>query len=588
MTPATTPSDAPVAGALPRPAGVRPRPLTELASRFGLRAELPEATEPASGPVAGTAPVAVTGVTLDSRAVRPGDLYAALPGAHVHGARFVPQALGAGARAVLTDPAGETALAGLPGGSDGPAVPLLVAEDPRAVLGRIAAAVYGEPSAGLDLYGVTGTNGKTTTTFILDALLGRLGHVTGLIGTIETRVAGRAVPSVRTTPEAPDLHGLLAAMREAGADAVSMEVSSQALTQHRVDGAHYRVAGFTNLSQDHLDLHGDMEHYYRAKALLFDPERAERAVVMVDTPWGRRLAEETAVPVTTLTADPDARADWRVTVDAAASGPGRTAFTLARTDVAGPPAFLERAGLRFATSIALAGDFNAHNAAVAILMLLAGGVPADELSAVLAGGIELDVPGRMQRVSGPAGPTAVVDFSHTPAALAGAVAALRPARPGRLVLVFGAGGDRDHGKRPKMGRAAAAADLVLVTDDNPRSEDPAAIRDSVLDGLRDAWREARAAGRTPVTVEEVPGREAAIRRAVALARDGDVILVAGKGHERGQEIAGTVHPFDDRIALARALSEAGWPPRGTVPTPSDPSQSVPEQRRENRYSPEQS
>jgi UDP-N-acetylmuramoyl-L-alanyl-D-glutamate--2,6-diaminopimelate ligase len=484
----------------------------------------------------------ITGVTHDSRAVRRGDLYAALPGERTHGATFAEEAARAGARAVLTDPAGAVTAGDSP-------LPLLVVDDPRAMLGALAAWIYGDPAQELLLLGVTGTNGKTTTTFLLDAALRGAGHVTGLVGTVETRIAEHRVPSVRTTPEAPDLHALFSVMREAGVTACSMEVSSHALALHRADGAVFDVVGFTNLSQDHLDFHGSLEDYFEAKASLFTPGRARRGVVVVDDEWGRRLAGTTDLDVVTLaTLDPsvgvlEREPDWRVVARHAEEG-GRTSFALRRRD-----------GHTLRAVCPLPGDFNVANTALALVMLIEAGV--DPAAAVL--GLELSpgVPGRMEQVrpSGgagrPDGPLAVVDYAHTPDAIEAALRALRPSTPGRLAVVLGAGGDRDAGKRPAMGAAAArAADLVVVTDDNPRSEDPAAIRAAVLEGARS---EASGSG---ARVVEVADRREAVRFAAREApASGDTVLVAGKGHERGQEIGGTVHPFDDREVLRQALEE---------------------------------
>jgi UDP-N-acetylmuramoyl-L-alanyl-D-glutamate--2,6-diaminopimelate ligase len=481
----------------------------------------------------------VLGVSLDSRTVAPGDLYAALPGAHAHGAQFGAQAERAGAVAVLTDEAGRALLR-----DTGCSLPVLVVPAPRAVLGQVAARVYGTDGSAdvpgrprLSLLGVTGTNGKTTTTYLLDSALRAAGRTTGLVGTVETRVAGERVASVHTTPEAPDMHRLLAVMRERGVQVCSMEVSSQALAQHRVDGIVVDVAGFTSFSQDHLELHGDMATYLAAKAMLFTPERSRQAVVVVDDDGGRQIAQRATVPVVTVSGTPGADADW-VVVSRAHDRTG-TDFVLRP---AGAPA--EELHLR----CPLLGDFNVMNTALAAVMLLRWGMaPASVVRGLRRAA---GVPGRMEQVgaAGPGVPLALVDYAHTPEAVAVALRALRPTTQGRLLVVLGAGGDRDRSKRPAMGAAAAAADVVLVTDDNPRTEEPAAIRAAVLAGARQAARTSGA------EVLEVPDRAQAIRRAVALAGPGDVLLVAGKGHEQGQEIAGRVHPFDNRDQLRTALA----------------------------------
>jgi UDP-N-acetylmuramoyl-L-alanyl-D-glutamate--2,6-diaminopimelate ligase len=349
-----------------------------------------------------------------------------------------------------------------------------------------------------------------------------------------------------------------------------MEVSSHALSYHRVDGVRYDVAAFTNLSQDHLDFHGSMEEYFLAKASLFTPARAIRAVVCVDDEWGQRLAVESGVPVVTVSSLPAVAADWKIQT----SRPHQPAFAL-----------VEQVGERRRLSLrsALPGDFNRVNTAVAALVLLAAGHPADAVVSALA--VDPYVPGRMETVlltgSHDAGqrnadphrlPLAVVDFAHTPVAVAAALKALRPSTSGSLIVVLGAGGDRDAGKRPAMGAAAAAhADVVYVTDDNPRSEDPAAIRSAVLDGAFARQRSGRSPGddassgpdlrevrRTDESAEsvqilEIGDRAEAIAEAIARAGPGDAVVVLGKGHEAGQDIGGIVRPFDDAAHLRAAL-----------------------------------
>lgn len=480
----------------------------------------------------------VTGVTLSSQDVVGGDLYAALPGANAHGARYAAGAAESGAVAVLTDRDGAVAL-----DTEGLDLPRVVVDDPRSHVGPVASLVYGTVDLPLHLYGVTGTNGKTTTAYLVNSALTALGHTTGLIGTVETRIGDERIKSVRTTPEATVLHALLAVMAERGVDSCVMEVSSHALSQHRVDGVVYDVALFTNLSQDHLDFHPTMRDYFLAKADLFTPARARTGIVCVDDEWGRELATLSTVPVTTLTSLAEVDADWRLV----AGEDDPATFTLSD----GSTTMHLRS--------ALPGDFNRVNTAMAALALLAAGIPADDAERALL--VDPHVPGRMERVvaSGPGSlaaeqgsaelPLVVVDYAHTPDAVAAALKALRPATRGSLVIVLGAGGDRDRGKRAAMGRAAAeGADLVVVTDDNPRSEPPGEIRAAVLDG-------ARAAG-TSARLEDVEGRAAAIAQAVRAAHEagpGSVVAVVGKGHETGQEIAGTVHPFDDRDEARRAL-----------------------------------
>jgi UDP-N-acetylmuramoyl-L-alanyl-D-glutamate--2,6-diaminopimelate ligase len=515
--------------AVPRPTLVHSTPIRDLAVLLG-------AADPGSAAL-------VTGVTLDSRGVRPGDLYAALPGSRAHGADFVASAVAAGAAAVLTDADGadRVRVAGV-------RVPLVVVEQPRAVLGAVAARVLGTEHLDMRLVGITGTNGKTTTAHLVHSALRALGRRPGLIGTVETRIGDERLDSVRTTPEAPELHAVLAVMAERGLDTCVMEVSSHALAQHRVDGVVYDLALFTNLSQDHLDFHAGMDDYFAAKASLFTPERARLGLVCVDDDWGRRLVERSGIPVRTLgtrSAGADrqvAGADWQVTVEA--SDPAR--FRLCAE------------GVDLDLRSSLPGDFNVTNTAMAAAgLVLLGEDPEDVGRAVLT---DPHVPGRMETVGAEAGagdpggpaPRVVVDYAHTPEAIRAALDALRPTTPGSLVCVTGAGGDRDRDKRHAMGAAAASgSDLVVVTDDNPRSEDPASIRAAVLEGVESV----RAGGRS-VDVLVVGDRREAIRAAVrAVWREGGAATVAvvGKGHERGQDVGGVVHPFDDREEVREAL-----------------------------------
>lgn len=534
-----------------RPTGSTPRRVRDLALTFGLeQTSVTSADAPRPAPRPSSADVVVTAVSSDNRAVADGDLFVALPGAHAHGARFAADAVARGARAVLTDADGAASLAdGLP-----PEVPVLVATDPRAVLGPVAAWVYGEPAERLMTFGVTGTNGKTTTTYQLDHLLRALGWTGGLVGTVETRAGDQVLPSRLTTPEAADLQAVLAAMCETGVHTLAMEVSSHSLSMHRVDGIEFGVVGFTNLSQDHLDFHGDLQAYFDAKASLFTPARARRGVVVVDDVWGERMAAAAQVPVATVrTRAPrpdEPAADWAVT-DVAPYGTG-SAFTLTHSD-----------GRTLRTSTSLPGDFNVANAALAVAMVLEGGAHLEDVVEALesSGGLSATVPGRMEVVGAGDGagergqPRVVVDFAHNTDALELALAALRPTTTGRLVVVFGATGDRDKGKRPAMGAAAVAgADVVVVTDDDPHSEDAAAVRAAVLDGARAAQQVARDAGRE-VTVLDVAPRGEAIARAVLDADADATVLVAGRGHETVQEVAGVDLELDDRVEARRALQE---------------------------------
>jgi UDP-N-acetylmuramoyl-L-alanyl-D-glutamate--2,6-diaminopimelate ligase len=500
----------------PRPAHVTPTPLAELVA--AVHAQV----------VSGDTAAELTGVSLRAQDIAPGDLFAALPGARAHGGDFAGQAAAAGAVAVLTD-AGGARLAAHAG------IPVLVHPHPRAVLGEVASQIYGHPSQRLRVLGVTGTSGKTTTAHLVEAGLRAAGASPGLIGTVATVVAGRALPSAFTTPEAPDLQALLAVMVEQGVDTVVMEVSSHALALGRVDGTRFCVGAFTNLSREHLDFHPDMHAYFAAKARLFDPQSpvaAERAVVCVDDEWGVRMAALAGAGTATVSTT-GGRSTWsasEVVVDAS----GAQRFVLR-----GPQ------GQREAVQLRLPGSYNVANAALALAVLDAAGVG---LAQAVQGIGAVEVPGRVQRVDRGQDFLAVVDYAHKPAALAAVIAALRAQCAARLAVVVGAGGDRDTGKRAVMGQVAAqGADLLIVTDDNPRTEDPAAIRAAVLAGAQSVPATERA------QVAEVADRAAAIRAAVRWAGHGDVILVAGKGHETGQEIAGRRHPFDDRLVLAAEL-----------------------------------
>jgi UDP-N-acetylmuramoyl-L-alanyl-D-glutamate--2,6-diaminopimelate ligase len=466
----------------------------------------------------------VTGVTLRAQDVQPGDLFAALPGAATHGARYAGQAIERGAIAVLTDPAGVDEMADLAG-----AVPTLVHPAPRSVLGGLAATVYGRPSERIAVIAITGTSGKTTTTYLVESGLRAAGRVAGLIGTIGIRIDGADIPSALTTPEAPALQALLAAMAEREVDAVVMEVSSHALTLGRVDGTVFAVGGFTNLSRDHLDFHPTMDDYFEAKALLFDPNsslRAHKAVICVDDDAGRAMAERFGDAITvSVTGQP---AVWRG-VDVAPTGAAGQEFT-----AVGPDGARHRVGIR------LPGRYNVANCLVALAILDAVGISPEQAAPGLR---ETQVPGRLEEIDGGQDFLALVDYAHKPGALRAVLTTLL--QPGRRVaVVFGAGGDRDPGKRAPMGEVAAElADLVVVTDDNPRGEDPAAIRREILAGT--------AGGKAEVV--EIGDRRAAIRHAVDWARPGDVVLIAGKGHETGQRGATETRPFDDRVELAAAL-----------------------------------
>jgi UDP-N-acetylmuramoyl-L-alanyl-D-glutamate--2,6-diaminopimelate ligase len=426
----------------------------------------------------------------------------------------------------LTDPPGEALLE-----ED---LPRLVVKDLRAQLGAFAAWFYGHPAQQLKLVGVTGTNGKTTVAHLLAAALEPQFGPVALLGTIAARVGGLQIPSQRTTWEAPALQAGFAAMVERGVKACVMEVSSHALDLHRVDGFQFDVAAFTNLSRDHLDYHQTMERYFEAKAELFTPAHARHGIVALADAWALRLARQATIPIQTLSgpgspAAADVRGqsatNWRFT-------PGSARISATSFQLEGPGTSLE--------AIApLPGPYNLANAALALTAALAVGANGPEAAKALAS--VNNVPGRMELVpSGPGQPTVVVDYAHAPESVAQALRALRPHTAGQLIAILGAGGDRDHGKRELMGRAAAAeADLVYVTDDNPRSEDPAKIRQAVLKG----------AGAKGV---EVADRGESIARALKNAQETDTVVVLGKGHEATIDYGGVAHSHND-VAVASSV-----------------------------------
>jgi len=472
--------------------------------------------------------IRITGVTLRSQDVQASDLFAALSGASAHGARFAAEAVSRGATAILTDAAGVAEISGDIG------VPVLIHPDPRSVLGEIAATVYGHPSEKLRVIGVTGTSGKTTTTYLVEAGLRSADHMPGLIGTVGIRIDGRDQPSALTTPEAPDLQALLAVMVEQGVDTVVMEVSSHALTLGRVDGVRFAVGGFTNLSRDHLDFHPTMQDYFNAKAQLFDPgspTHASVSVVCIDDEAGRAIAALAHDPVSVGTVAGDA--DWRVE-SVRTIGGGAQEFVA-----------VDPAGVHHGLTIGLPGRYNVANCLLAVALLDAVGVSPEQAAHGLR---TARVPGRLESVDRGQPFLALVDYAHKPGALEAVLQTLREQGDGRLAVVFGAGGNRDAGKREPMGRVAAAmAELVVVTDDNPRDEEPASIRAAIVAGTTGS----------PADVVEIGDRREAIDYAVAWAQPGDIVLVAGKGHEPGQTSHGVTRPFDDRDELAAALEALG-------------------------------
>ncbi len=478
----------------------------------------------------------ITSVSLNSRELEDQSLFAALPGTRTHGAVY---AASTPAVAVLTDEAGAIILQ-----EKGESRPILVVEDVRAILGRVSAEVYNHPGRELTIIGITGTSGKTTTSYLLESGLLAAGYKAGLIGTTGTRINGRPVPSHLTTPEAPDLQRLLSRMREQNVTHVVMEISSHAIALGRVTGTPLTIAAFTNLSQDHLDFHKTMEDYFSTKARLFNPRselKADNTVVCTDDDWGVRLQSIAQNPVTVGTHGQAASFRAR---DIAAHEHGTQSFTACLPS-----------GDAHHVSLPIPGEFNVANAMIAVAC---ASVIAVDIPTFIQGLQRVGVPGRMERIEMGQDFVAVVDYAHKPAAVAAVLDSLKEQTSGRVAVVVGAGGDRDHGKRPKMGaEAARRADMVIVTDDNPRSEDPAQIRQQVLEGARSVLAQQQEAGVShPVELKEIGDRAQAIRAAVRWAQSGDALIIAGKGHETGQLIAGVMHHFDDREELRTAIAES--------------------------------
>jgi len=511
-----------------RPEHPSPRSLAGFVQEFGIEHR---------GAVDG---LELSGVTLSTGDLHPGDLFVGVKGFKGHGAAYAAQAREGGAVALLTDAEGAdlAADAGLP---------ILLVENPRLALGEIAAWVYRTRENPPLLFGTTGTNGKTSTSYLLEAVLRQLGLVTGLSSTSERHIGDLTIVSRLTTPEASEMHALLARMRESGVRAVAVEVSAQALTHHRVDGLLFDVAGFTNLSHDHLDDYADMEEYFQAKLPLFQPELSKRAVVCLDTAWGARVVEEARIPVTTIATIGHAAAsdvddaDWIVEILDAT--PTYTEFRLS-----GPE------GRSLVAREPLIGWHMAANAALGIVMLVEAGFELEAIGAALDadGGIRAYLPGRTERVSGERGPSVYVDFGHSPDAFENTLAAVRQFTTGKTIMVFGADGDRDATKRAEMGRVAAqGSDILIITDHHPRFENPQQIRAALLAG-------AALAADQPEQTLEVSPPEAAIIAAVGLAREGDSILWAGPGHQDYRDIEGVRTPYSARELARAALREAGW------------------------------
>ncbi|WP_434812419.1 Mur ligase family protein [Microbacterium sp. bgisy189] len=527
------PTDSPHLPPVLRPEHPPQRSLAELVDRFALHVD---------GDVTD---VTLTGITLATADLRPGEAFVAIRGVNRHGAELAATAAEKGAVAIITDAAGATLAAGC-------GVPVVVVDDPRARLGALSAWVYRTDVDLPLLLGTTGTNGKTSVSHLLSGILDQLGVVSGLSSTAERHIAGEVIVSRLTTPEASEFHALLALMRERGVEAVAVEVSAQALSRHRVDGIVFDVAGFTNLSHDHLDDYADMAEYFEAKMPLFRPDRSRRAVICLDSAAGVDVAARSEVPAITIItpaiADhPETPADW--TVDIVDERQDGTEFTLRHTD-----------GRSLTTTVPVIGRHMAANSGLAILMLLEGGYSWERLVEALDGGrIDAHLPGRTQRVSGDDGPAVYVDFGHSPDAFEKTLAAVRRVTPGRVLMLFGADGDRDATKRHDMGRTAVeGSDILIVTDHHPRHENPDTIRATLLEGARRA--------RPDAEIHEYSPPERAIIEAVKLVGEGDAILWAGPGHQDYRDIRGVRTPYSARELSRRALRDAGW----SVPEPSWP------------------
>ncbi len=454
-------------------------------------------------------------LAYDARAVAPGSLFFCIPGARADGHDFAGAAVAAGADALVVERVLDLE------------VPQVVVPSVREAMGPIAASFFGRPSERMTVVGVTGTNGKTTTAFMLESVGRALGRTTGLLGTVETHIAGRVEPVVLTTPESIDLQRVLARMVDAGVEFASMEVSSIGLQAGRVAGTRFSCAVFTNLTQDHLDDHGTMEDYFAAKASLFDPRYTARAVVNVDDAYGRRLAASIGMDHVTFALD--GGADVR---------PIEVSLDAGGTDLAA-----DVAGVRIEVRVPLPGRYNVANALTVLATGVALGLPLEAVGAGIAA--TPGVPGRLEKVDAGQRFTVVVDYAHTPDALGNVLHAAREITPegARLIVVFGCGGDRDRAKRPLMGRVASSlADRTIITSDNPRSEAPAEI-------VAEIARGARGDG----AVVSIVDRRAAIDAAIEEAGPGDVVVIAGKGHETGQRFADHTIPFDDRIVAREAL-----------------------------------
>ena len=477
--------------------------------------------------------LAVTGVTVSSNDCEPGWIFVAIPGLKQHGIRFAHAAIEAGASVILTDEEGR-----VQAHERGLGTPVVQVADPRGVVPALCANVYSCPSSRLTTMAVTGTNGKTTTSYLMRAAIASRFPQASLCGTVETHVGPISFEAVRTTAEAPVIARFLAATEQYGCGAGVIELSAHALSLHRVDGIVFDVAAFTNLQHDHLDYYGDMEHYFAAKALLFTPSHSRAGVVCVDDEWGRRLATQASVPVTTVSALTNESADWQVRDIHPDKAIGRTVFTLVDPD-----------GVGHRAAMPILGEVNVQNTAVAIVSAVTLGIDLADVIASVEGAPQ--IPGRMEKVNPVPGPQplVIVDYAHTPEALEWTLRSTRELTPGKVVIVFGTDGDRDATKREQLAEIAAReADVLWVTDENPRTEDPQAIRDYLLRGI--ASVRPNMADVTEVTT----CRRDAVRRAILAADPGDTVIITGKGAEWYQEIQGIHHRYNDVPVATEVLA----------------------------------
>lgn len=492
-----------------RPLTQSQRSLASIAATVGANSEL-SASE--------LEKIGVTGVTSSSSDVEPGDLFCAFAGEKVHGASFAQDAIKSGAVAILTDAEGAKKIKGSP---------VLIVTNARKSAAILTSWFYGEPMRDLFSIGITGTNGKTTVSTLCHQIFQSAGQETGLIGTVETRIGNEVLTSTRTTPEAAELQALVATMRERHCRNLVMEVSSHAITLERIRGSYFAAVGFTNLSQDHLDFHGTMENYFAAKSKLFTYEYADHAFINIDDSYGQLLAEKTELPVQSISRFNE-NATWHYT---------RIEEGIAYSDIS----IRGVGGILIDSRTTLRGGFNFDNLLMAVAICVESGIDPMDIQTLiphLVGAV-----GRLEPVNLGQNFTALVDYAHSPDAVSRVLAAAREMTDKRVIGVLGCGGDRDASKRNAMGQELSLrSDIAIFTSDNPRSENPQTILEQMTSGLKIS---------EPSAI--VQDRSKAIELAVNLAQPGDVVIVLGKGHERGQEIAGVVHPFDDRLVLAHAI-----------------------------------